>query len=433
MGSKFKSAVSVSEKWDAREAGNEVVADILSKLGEAPDVVLLFSTIHYRKYKQGGMQALVDAVYNNLPKGTLLVGGTVAGFVIPQGCYTMGVTAMAIKADNMDFSVALGEDIKRNPKGATLKCTRKIKNDLSKSRYSHKFLLSLPSGITTPKIPGFPENLRVIRSNILSKFLIKALHMSLWLMQKGPVREDVIIGTLAKELPEYKMIGGSLIDDNKGYFNYQFYNGKVYENAIVTLGISSEDDLTVNSTFGLKKTNKKFKITKTSFYDLIIEKINNKPALGELLRVMEWSPDLVNDSATILKRTFYNPIGYDINGKRYISVMAFIFGDRIMVSPKVQSENACIMTTSGKKLISSVSTNLAKTKGKNIKFGLITACIARLETLGAKVFEVHKILKDHFGDAPFLQIYAVGEDVYTRELGAKRIAESFNTAVFYEK
>jgi hypothetical protein len=200
---------------------------------------------------------------------------------------------------------------------------------------------------------------------------------------------------------------------------------------LITVGFSTNKAVSVNSNFGLVETARKFEITKTSVFDLFIEKINNKPASTEILSVLGWPPYFIEDSAKILRKTFYAPIGYLVDGKRYISMMAFIFGTGVVVSPKVRSKNACIMTASGRQIIDAVDQNLIDTKNKDLLFGLITSCIVRLETLGSSGYAVHSKLLEHFGEKPFIQIDVVGEDVYTKELGAKRIANSFNTAIFY--
>lgn len=425
------SGVGLSRKWDSFDAGKEVALDLIRNMnGKTPKFILVYSTIHFMKY--GGFQKLLDGIYSIVPKETQLVGGTTAGFIVPQGCYTRGVAAFGILSSQMDISIAVAHNIKRNPEGAAQNCANKINGDFEQSKYRNKFLLNLPSGITTPKIPGFPDNLRVIRSKALSQLLLIGTRLSLLLLQKGPGREEVIIATLAKILPNYKMIGGSFVDDNKGYFNFQFYNKNVYTNVLINVGISTDFGISVNSGLGQKERSAKFKITKKSIYDLVIEKINGKDALGEMLKILNWPNYFMEDSARILRRTFYTPIGYTINGKRYISVMAFIFGESIMISPKIACEEACIMGTSGRQLIDVVDEGLDDTKNKDIKFGLITSCIARLETLGANVYLVHEKLLKHFKGKPFIQMYAVGEDVYTKELGAKRIAESYNTAIFFE-
>ncbi len=76
---KFEAAVGMSRKWDAREAGREVAETAIQKLSRPPDFFLLFSTIHYEKH--GGFQEFLNGVWEVLPKGTPLIGGTVAGFI----------------------------------------------------------------------------------------------------------------------------------------------------------------------------------------------------------------------------------------------------------------------------------------------------------------------------------------------------------------
>ena len=425
----FSAAVGLSREWDARKAGREVASDALAKLkGKKPDVFLVFSTIHYEKH--GGFKELLKGIWEILPEGTPLIGGTIAGFIVPQGCFTRGVVALVVSSKRIDLAIGVEKNIKRNPKGSASKCADKIRKNLTSSKFKNKFLLNLPSGITTPKIPGFPDNLRVIRHNSISKLLLIGTRLSLILLQKGPGRESQIIEKLSEKLPEYQIIGGSFIDDNKGYNNYQFYNNEVYTNALITLGISTDYDINVNSSFGLTETSHKFTITKKSTYDLIIEKINGKKAFDEMLKILNWPDYFLEDSARLLRRTFYTPIGYTVDGKKYISVMAFIFGDNIMVSPEIKANECCIMAASGKDLINSIESNLADTKDKNIKLGLMVSCIVHLETLGPSIYKVHEKLINHFKEKPFIQIYTVGEDVYTQKTGAKRIAESYNSAVF---
>lgn len=424
------SGVGFSNKWDSSTAGHDVAIDLLDKMaGKKPNLILLFSSIHYMN--NGGFDNLLKGVYKVFPDDVPLIGGTVAGFIIPQGCFSHGVTAFGIYSEDMDFVIAVSENIKRNPEQAAIICSNKLKEGFSKSKFANNFILSLPSGTTSPKIPGIPDNTRVIKSKFLSKLMIVGLQLSLVLLQKGPGREEIIIQTLAKNFPDAKIIGGSFIDDNKGYFNFQFFNKKVYTNMLITVGISSNYGISVNSNFGLIETSKKFKITKKSVFDLFIQEINGKPASNEILSILGWPAYFLEDSAKILRRTFYVPIGYLIDGKRYISMMAFIFGTGLVVSPKVMSEDACIMTASGKQILDVVDQNLNDTKEKDLQFGLITSCIVRLENLGASGYDVHSKLKEHFKDKPFIQIDVVGEDVYTKEIGAKRIANSFNTAVFY--
>ena len=87
---KFEAAVGISRKWDAREAGREVVRSTINKLNKPPDFILLFSTIHYEKH--GGLKEFLKGVWDILPKETPLIGGTVYGFMNEYGCYASGST-----------------------------------------------------------------------------------------------------------------------------------------------------------------------------------------------------------------------------------------------------------------------------------------------------------------------------------------------------
>jgi len=134
----------------------------------------------------------------------------------------------------------------------------------------------------------------------------------------------------------------------------------------------------------------------------------------------------------LLRRTFYVPIGYFEKGViKTTSMIGLIYGDILGVSPPVYCNEACILTASGKDLIDVVSANLESTVNKDISFGFVSSCIVRLETLGRHVYKVHDKLVKHFGDKPFIQVYVMGEDVYTKEIGPRRMADSFNTAIFY--
>ena len=97
--SKLEASIGFSRKWDAREAGREVAESAIKRLSKPPSFFLLFSTIHYKDH--GGFQELLDGVWDVLPEGTPLIGGTIAGFVNNYGCYTRGATALAVSYPDM--------------------------------------------------------------------------------------------------------------------------------------------------------------------------------------------------------------------------------------------------------------------------------------------------------------------------------------------
>ena len=183
MNEELKAGVGLSRKWDAREAGREVALSTLEKLdGENPKFFLLFSTIHYEKY--GGFQELLNGVWDVLPEGTPLIGGTVAGFMNRYGCYTRGVTSLTVAHSQIDVAAGIGLNTKRDPKKAVKNCAEMIKKGLNPSNYNNKFLFELVSGGKIPQFPGMGRR-RVIKSGMTSKIATKLSDISLTTLQYG--------------------------------------------------------------------------------------------------------------------------------------------------------------------------------------------------------------------------------------------------------
>ena len=216
----LEAAVGMSRKWDARDAGREVIGSTLSKLNTKPNFLLLFSTIHYEKH--GGFGEFLNGVWEVLPEDTPLVGGTVVGFMNNYGCYTRGATALAISYPNMDVAVGVGLNTKRNPEEAAVNCAEMIKENLKDSVYPNKFLIDITSSGIIPNIPGIGRK-KVIRSKF-GDVLLKTLNTTCKRLQIGPGREDEIIDVLSKELSDYDIIGGSTLDDNRWERNFQQFS-----------------------------------------------------------------------------------------------------------------------------------------------------------------------------------------------------------------
>jgi len=147
-----EAAVGMTRKWDAREAGRDVARNTIKQLKTPPNFFLLFSTIHYKDH--GGFEEFLNGVWDVLPKGTPLVGGTVLGFINNFGCFTRGASALAVSYPNMDVAISLGKNTKRNPKNAARQSSHSIKKSFSDTNYPNKFLLNFVSGPGAMKIPG---------------------------------------------------------------------------------------------------------------------------------------------------------------------------------------------------------------------------------------------------------------------------------------
>jgi hypothetical protein len=423
---KLEAAVGMSRKWDAREAGREVAETAIKDLTRPPDFFLLFSTIHYEKY--GGFKEFLDGVWEVLPKGTPLVGGTVVGFMNNYGCYTRGASALAVSYPYMDVAVGVGKNTKRNPYRAARQCADMIHNSLKESPYKNKFLLNFISGPVLPSIPGVGQK-KYIRSGFVSKFAMQALSLSQVLVQKGLGREDEIFEETVKQLPDYQMILGTSMDDHRGMNNYQFFNNRIFTNAVVNLGLTTNLDLGVCTTHGMKPTDLHFTITQLDAKNHAISKINNKPAVPELLKLLHWPEGFLTEE-TMMQTILYYPISLKRRGREVPIVMPLIMKDSIIVPCIIDDGEVSILTVSGKDIVNAVKENLHFFNETQTEFGLFSACMTILQTLGRKTNIIHEELCNYFKDKSFLLFFSAGEGTYSPSKDITYANMSFNTAVF---
>ncbi len=423
---KVEAAVGMSRKWDAREAGREVAETAIKGLARPPDFFLLFSTIHYEKY--GGFQEFLSGVWDVLPKDTPLVGGTVTGFINNFGCFSRGASALAVSYPCMDVAVGVGKNTKRNPYRAAKQCAEMIQNGLKESSYKNKFLLNFISGPVMPSIPGVGQK-KYIPSGFVSNFALQTFGLSQTLMQKGLGREDEIFEETVKQLPDYQMILGTSMDDYKGISNYQFFNDKILTNAVVNLGVATDLGLNVCTTHGMKETNLHFTITKLGARNHAICKINNKPAVPELLKLLRWPEGFLTEE-TMLHTILYYPISLKRRGREVPVVMPMIMKDYIFVPCIIDDGKVSILTVSGKDLINAVKENLQFFNGIQPEFGLFSACMTILQTLGHKTNIIQEELHHYFKDKSFLLFYSAGEGTYSQAKDITYANMSFNAVVF---
>ena len=422
MNDELKAGVGLSRKWDAREAGREVAETTLEKLdGEKPKFFLLFSTIHYEKY--GGFQELLNGVWDVLPEGKPLIGGTVAGFMNNYGCYTRGATALAVSYPNMDVAIGVGHNTKKNPKKAGRQCALMIKKKLDESKFKNKFLVSIISGAKTLSFPGIGRK-RVV--NVPTGSYISSLvKVSTTSLQYGVARSKDIFKELDQYLKDFYIIGGEATDNNEVRENFQFAGKEVFSSEIVAMGISTNFDINLASTYDVgPKTRHEAKVTKRSCWNHIICSINGKPAKKELLRLLGWPEEYIDER--IYRRVFFYPLGYSNSSTISPHVIGAFWGDYIIFEYPIEDTSIGFHEYSGRTLRNSLETTIEKLSGKKHHFGLGAACISSLETLGKSTYIVQDELSNLFEDSPFIFLYMAGEDVKYPNRPTSHMNYSFN-------
>jgi len=407
---KLETAVGMSRKWDARDAGREVARKIIKELNFPPNFFLLFSTIHYEKH--GGFQELLKGVWDVLPEGTPLIGGVVPGFTTPDGCYMRGAVAFSVHYSNMDVAIGVGHNSKRNPKKASKECISMIKNELKNSNFQSKFMFCLISSSLVMELP-FIGRKKILKDGFISKAVTASLKYTHYL-QKGLGRESEILNQIVSEFPEYSILGGSSMDNMDFVHNYQFYGNKFSSNSVVALAINTDLDIYTSFEHGMKKTDMILNITKVDKTKHVIQEINNKPATEEFLRILGWPADFL-DERVVYSTVPYYPLGFDKGDYIRPAVTPYFYGNHIITSYPVDENSAYILTGSGQNIIDSIKILLENPKISKPKFGLFSECATRVFTLGSHVYKEQEYLKSFFGNTPFLVLYMGGESSYTSD------------------
>lgn len=416
-------SVGISRKWEAREAGREVVKSAISKLKTPPSFVLLFSTIHYKKH--GGFQEFLNGVWDVLPKDTPLIGGTIAGFINNYGCYTRGATALAVTSPNINVAVGIGYHTKANPKAAAKKCAMMIKRNLKEKSSQNKLLIDFISGPTIPSLPIMGRT-NVIKSKFFGWL---ATHFAIRLFSyfgNGMGKEEDIVDHLSSFFPDYYIIGGSSMDDYKQIYSYQFINREIHKNCIVALGCNVDFPIFLKSLIGMHNTNKTFKITGSSYNGRLITSIDKKPAKKSILDLLGITEEQYGDMSAFYYRTAnYFPITFEENPS-FTSGIAGFLGNSVALGYKIRGKNIRFLSITGKESLDLIDSIFKDVYNHNFPFAFMSSSAMVLNSLGMKAHNMKEKLDNYIKDVPYLMICTVNENAKTP--GCKGFARvySFN-------
>ena len=426
----FQAGVGLSRDWDPKKAGEEVAVTTLEKLDKNPKFFLLFSTIHYAKEKNG-MQKFVEAAYDQLPKGTPMIGGTVCGFMNPYGCYARGATGLAVYSKDMDVAVGIGHNTKRNPKKAAIECAEMIKKGLKYSRFPNKLVLPFISGPIMPKFPIIGSK-NMVSSSIFGELLTQLLRIS-YLMETGVSREEEILGELDNIVKDAYLIGGALMDDARYFSNYQFCDNKQITNSLVVLSIATNIKFHLESSHGLHPTGLRFKITKCKYGGKVLSKLDDIPATDRFFDSLGWplaENKGVSEIEELHRRLYYYPLGFKKDNEYYPLSIGAILGKNMLVGYSIETSDIEVLTASGADLLNAVDSILDKVISDNLLACFLVSCAIRLNTLGEKIYTIHKKLVNVFGETPFLLIYVAGESTHKPNETMHHCNMTFNALTF---
>jgi len=410
----IKFGVGCSTNWDPTKAGREAIVKALQQIDYKPKFLLIFSTIHYAKEK-GGLQKLLNSCRCLVNDKVPSIGGTVTGFICPEGCHTRGVVVVASKGD-IDVSADYGEKVIYNPTSIGRKIGKTISRKLKDSKKRNKLLVEFTTGPTEPTWIASPRIYNFIKY-FYKKFPLRIswflrdmiLKSYITLFPSGPGMEEEVLFGISENLDEYHLFGCSTFDDTKCLKNYQFYNNKILHNSTVAIGLALDKEIITEQSTYVIPTEKKVNI-KRGWGGYMIDLINNKPATDEYIKEMGWPAEYIKENIEqVTRKTFYYPLGFRDNNKLHPFATGFFFGESIVTNRKIKKDEIEFLLTSAKKLVSDFDGMLKKLEEKETVFTIVATDQPPIGILGVNINILKKALDKSTRGSPYLMLFGVGE------------------------
>jgi len=220
-------------KSEPFKAGKEAAEEALSQMSTGrPDLVLVFST---EGFDQHELLRGIRSVTGKIP----LIGCCGAGVITEQGLSTDSIAVMALKSDTLSISRGIGRDISSDAMCAGEESAEGLLDKLKGSKRSYYVVMMLPDGLT------------------------------------GNV-SDVVEGAYRVLGAGCRFVGGGAGDNLKFIKTYQFLDGQVYQDAVVSALFVSNEPMGVGVRHGWTPVGKPMIVTKAR--GNVVMELDGKPA-----------------------------------------------------------------------------------------------------------------------------------------------------------
>lgn len=201
---------------------------------EEPDFAVFFSSVNFN------IEKIVGNLDSNLPNQCDWIGCSSAGEISKQGSTTTGAVLLLIETDEMSFQTSEARNVYEWPKKAGKESVKQLEFE---ENYENQFILTF--------VAGFTMEHDGVEFEILKGF-----------------NDIVSTGT--------PILGGAAGDDIKLEGSYQFHNGQIMEEGVVTALIQTDLELAHGQDHGLRNEVAKGVVTESE--GRVIKKINGQPA-----------------------------------------------------------------------------------------------------------------------------------------------------------
>jgi len=372
--SELTAGVGRSELTDSFEAGGQAAAQAVNVQSEKqPGALVVFASPQY------DFKELLDGitlVTGNVP----MVGGTTAGEIWTGGFSAQSVVVMALFSDRLQFSSGLGIEMSKDEVscGRALAATLAEKIDLNNALS----LLVFPNGMGGDGVK-----------------VLEGLHS--------------VLGN------NFEVVGGYLGDDERFENTFQFYNGKVYRDAMPGLMICGREGFRtgIGVRSGFDSIGVKFECTEAE--GNVVKKFDGRDALGLYKEFL--GEERANQLPGICLEYPFGMIDnkVSISGKEYFQLRCGLSVDHdegtISLAASIPEGSSITLTTASRGDIingARLAAEQAMDSLQGAKPGaiLMFSCVGRKLVLGRRTQEEVDAVKSVLGsDVPLIGFYTYGE------------------------
>lgn len=417
--------------------GVDAVDDALNKISEnlhsdPPKFISLFTTSHYSADDQQNMLRIIQETCGTKS----IIGGTITGFVTANCITTKGIAILAFFG-SFEYADICVENGKKNPKKTA---------EIISSYLSFKKSKTNPINMLFTVMPGPVEP--VIMTNnlvasVMSKMSAALPEKIFWIFRDfisviafdifnyGNGNEDLITDALSKRFVDYFFFGFSAFDSIKAIDNRQFYHGKVVRNSIVCASLSFDNEIIIERSLPLIRTNKRIKI-KRGWRDYYISQINSNKAVEEYLKVMGWPQSYISQRVEqIFNKTFFHPFRATTLEVDYAFPAGLFVGSSIAVNRKILTDELELNVTSATAILKKIDENIEKINEDKQAFTIFNMGMNVIGIMGRKIEIIQQ--KCRFLNDKYIIIFGAGEQ--TKKINERAVFDNFSITMlsFCEK
>jgi hypothetical protein len=373
---------------DSFSAGKEAAADALRQHGGTPQVLIVFAAMRFNHHD---LLAGISSVAGDIQ----MVGGTTAGEVSTAGFSTDSVVIMALGSECLEFVAGIGHNMSADESVCSVEMVNDILGKVSFDPDAS--LLVFPNGMGG-------DGLRVL----------DGLHS--------------VLGT------DFEICGGFLGDDERFETTFQYYDGKVYRDAIVGLMVCRMDGFKtgIGVRSGFASIGNSF--TCTSSEGNVVKEFENTSAL-DLYKDFLGEERAVRLPGVCLEYPFgIIDSNLSVDGEPLFQLRCGLSVDHkkgtISLAASIPEGSEVTLTTASRGDIINGAKNAAEQakaslQGAQPQAVVMFSCVGRKLVLGRRIQEEVAVVQECIGkDVPLIGFYTYGEigpiDKTKKELSAAK-------------